>query len=60
MAERICDHCGNKRSVSGGKTCDSGHFVCSSCIYKSIGVFSSGMKECPLCKKNSNEHDAKK
>jgi len=43
MADRVCDSCGKKKSVSGGKTCEKGHFACSSC--------GSGRETCPVCKK---------
>lgn len=43
MAERICDACGHKKPVKGAKTCEKGHFICSSCGYK--------RETCPLCKK---------
>jgi len=48
MAERICDVCGKKKELSGGKTCEKGHFICSSC--KSMG-WGSTRTQCPLCKK---------
>lgn len=49
MAERICDVCGKKKKLEGGKTCEKGHFVCYSC--RDVGVFSSGRTTCPICKK---------
>ena len=48
MAERICDSCGKKKQLEGGKTCEKGHFVCYSC--RNVGVFSSGRATCPICK----------
>jgi len=48
MATRICDTCGKKKDLSGGKTCEKGHFVCSSC--KRLGSFSH-RTQCPICKK---------
>lgn len=47
MTERICDSCGKKKSISGGKTCEKNHFICSYCV--SGGLFSSSKKICPLC-----------
>jgi len=49
MSERICDACGKKKPVSGGKTCEKGHFICQGCTYQ--GVFESSKKQCPICKK---------
>ena len=48
MATRVCDVCGKKKDLSGGKTCEKGHFVCSSC--KNLGMFSVRTK-CPICDK---------
>lgn len=33
MAERICDACGKKKDVWGGKVCENGHFICKDCAY---------------------------
>lgn len=41
MSERVCDSCGKKRSLSGGKTCSKGHFTCKDCAY--------GHEHCKLC-----------
>lgn len=49
MATRICDACGLKKEVRGGKTCEKGHFVCANCLY--MGVFSASRTQCPICKK---------
>lgn len=49
MAKRICDSCGKEKDVSGGKTCENSHFICSSCIYG--GFFGSTKSSCPLCRK---------
>jgi len=49
MAERICDCCGKKRNVSGGKTCEKGHFICQSCVVG--GIFDARRTQCPICKK---------
>lgn len=31
MGHRVCDNCGHNKDVSGGKTCEKGHFLCHSC-----------------------------
>lgn len=49
MAKRICDACGNERSVKGGKTCENGHFICRTCL--DMGLFGGTRKQCPLCEK---------
>lgn len=51
MSSRTCDSCGEKKNLEGGKTCETGHFVCKECVCKPAGIFSSAMKYCPLCKK---------
>lgn len=51
MSGRTCDNCGEAKDVGGGKTCETGHFVCQDCVWKSAGFFSGPMKYCPLCKK---------
>lgn len=28
MPKRRCDACGKEKDVSGGKTCENGHFIC--------------------------------
>ena len=50
MPKRTCDACGKEKDVSGGKTCENGHFVCNSCC--NMGAFSSSRSTCPLCKKS--------
>lgn len=49
MAERVCDSCGKTKKLEGGKTCETGHFICYNC--RNVGVFSSGRTVCPICKK---------
>jgi len=49
MAKRVCDVCGKNKDLSGGKTCEKGHFVCSGC--KHLGPFSGHRTQCPICKK---------
>ena len=44
---RRCDKCGKDKEVRGGKTCENGHFICSSCV--SGGFFDPIRKTCPLC-----------
>lgn len=39
MSERICDSCGKKKSISGGKTCDKGNFIYQGCM--TGGIFDS-------------------
>jgi hypothetical protein len=48
MSERVCDSCGKKKDVAGGKTCESGHFICKGCVWSS---FWSAKTSCPLCQK---------
>ncbi len=50
MAERICDKCGKKKKVEGGKTCESGHFICKDDAWEGSWM-PSQVKYCPLCKK---------
>lgn len=38
MSQRTCVSCGEARDLKGGKTCDSGHFVCTQCVWKSAGA----------------------
>jgi hypothetical protein len=53
MSERICDNCGEKKNVAGGKTCENGHFICKECVWKGTGggFFGNGLKTCTLCQK---------
>ena len=51
MAKRVCDKCGQNKDVSGGKTCERGHFICKKCVWETAGVLSGPRKQCPLCKK---------
>jgi len=48
MAKRICDACGKEKDVSGGKTCEKGHFICSRCV--DMGFLVGKMTQCPICK----------
>jgi hypothetical protein len=50
---RICDACGKKKNVRGGKTCASAHFICKDCAWKSRGLFFAPVerRSCPLCEK---------
>ena len=41
MSDRVCDSCGKKKPLSGGKTCSKGHFTCKDCAY--------GHEHCKLC-----------
>jgi hypothetical protein len=52
MSDRICDKCGNKKDLSGGRACPRGHFVCKSCVWETAGLLFGGPRTvCPLCKK---------
>ena len=50
MSERVCDVDGKKKPLSGGRTCESGHFICKDHIYSGV-IFIDEKKVCPLCKK---------
>lgn len=50
MAKRICDVCGKDKDVSGGKTCEKGHFVCKDDVYSGVIIISE-RAHCPICKK---------
>ncbi len=51
MSQRICDQCGKMKEVKGGRTCETGHFICKEDVWKSAGFFSGPMKHCPVCGK---------
>jgi len=53
MPRRMCDSCGKERDVSGGRTCENGHFICKECVYPSgfSALISGPRNQCPLCKK---------
>jgi len=48
MPKRVYDVCGKNKEVSGGKTCEKGHFVCSRCV--DMGFFTGKRTQCPICK----------
>jgi hypothetical protein len=50
MAKRVCDVCGKDKDVSGGKTCEKGHFVCKDDVYSGVIIISE-KAYCPICKK---------
>ena len=50
MPRRTCDGCGKDRDLSGGKTCEKGHFICKDCVYSGLIVISE-KAHCPICKK---------
>ncbi len=45
---RICDACGRKVELRGGKTCERGHFVCKDCVYSGVIVIHE-KRACPVC-----------
>jgi len=49
MSKRNCDRCGKERGLSGGKTCQKGHFLCKDCVYKGV-IFISEKAYCPIDK----------
>ena len=49
--KRICDACGKEKELQYGKTCSSGHFICSSCRGYT-NMLSIPRKTCPICKKD--------
>lgn len=52
MNKRVCDKCGETKELEGGRTCETGHFICKHCVWETKGVFSgSDRKTCPICKK---------
>ena len=53
MATRTCDYKGHVRDLSGGRVCESGHFICKECVWGGTGggFFGGGMQTCPLCRK---------
>jgi len=50
MADRICDSCGKKKGIKGGKICQGNHFICKDCVYSGI-VFVNEKTACPICNK---------
>ena len=51
MPERTCDSCGENKKVQGGKTCETGHFICVTCVQETMGLFSSSRTQCSICDK---------
>ncbi len=52
MAERTCDVCGKQKDVSGGRTCETDHFLCKDCVWSAPGLIGrTDRKSCPLCGK---------
>jgi len=49
MAERLCDVCGKKKNMEGGKTCQKSHFICKDCVYSGV-ILISEKKYCPIDK----------
>lgn len=50
MPKRTCDACGKEKDVSGGATCSTGHFICSSCKYIKGFISDTKRTQCPICK----------
>jgi len=50
MPKRKCDACGKEKDVKGGKVCENGHFICSSCVNPG-GFLVPKRRACPLCGK---------
>jgi len=50
---RRCDKCGKEKEVSGGKTCENGHFICREDVWAGTfsGLLGDSRKACPLCGK---------
>jgi len=49
-SERVCDKCGKKKPLAGGRTCSTGHFICKSCVWETAGIIFGGpRRSCPLC-----------
>lgn len=51
MSQRVCDVCGKQKDVSGGATCEKGHFVCHSCKTHKGLIVDSKRTKCPICDK---------
>lgn len=50
MSDRICDKCGKSKDVKGGATCETGHFICKSCV--NTAFLGGKIKNCPICRKS--------
>lgn len=50
MPRRKCDACGKEKDISGGKTCENGHFICSECA-GTRSIWFGERHTCPLCHK---------
>lgn len=50
--KRTCDACGERKKLSSGKTCSTGHFICCSCRRIKHLIGSSWRTKCPLCKEH--------
>ncbi len=49
--KRTCDACGKEKEINDGKTCERGHFICSSCKWVSGFISRDIRKKCPVCDK---------
>jgi rRNA maturation protein Nop10 len=47
--KRTCDACGERKKLSSGKTCSTGHFICYSCRKSKNLVGYSWRGNCPVC-----------
>lgn len=53
MAKRKCDACGKEKDLSGGATCEKGHFICYDCkmVTGAFGLSRDCRSKCPICDK---------
>lgn len=47
--KRVCDACGKEKEIEGGKTCENGHFICSSDKWMEKVIGRDLRKKCPIC-----------
>jgi hypothetical protein len=50
VPKRICDECAKEKPIENGKTCERGHFFCSSCQLNTVGIFGGARTHCPICR----------
>jgi hypothetical protein len=52
MPQRTCDSCGKEKDVTGGRTCEKGHFLCKDCVWSAPALIGhTDRTSCPLCGK---------